>query len=93
MLSFVSPSPILVLFLCWGSGCILVEVRRLWVNSNVEGKLLEIEFFFSPIDCETDLGAICVDDGFGGTQERLPQDEGCFFISTCFYNHKVCQHV
>jgi hypothetical protein len=90
MLSFVPPSPILVLLLCWGSGCILVEVQRMWVNSNVEGTLLEIESLFSPIDCETDLGTICVDDGFGGTQEWSPQDDGCFFVSTCFCNHKVC---
>jgi hypothetical protein len=63
------------------------------VNSNVEGTLLEIESFFSPIDCETDLGAIYVDDGFGVTPERSPQEGGCFFVSTFFNNHKVYQHI
>jgi hypothetical protein len=50
---------------------------------------LEIEPLLAVIDCETNLGAIRVDDGFSYAQEWSSQNDGCSIISTCFHNHKV----
>ena len=51
--------------------------------------ILESEPVLSILDCEADLGTVCVDDGFRSAQERLTQDNGCPFISTYFQNHKI----
>ena len=51
--------------------------------------ILESKILLSILDCETNLGTIRIDDGFCGAQERLAQDNGCPYISTCFKNYKV----
>jgi hypothetical protein len=50
----------------------------------MQNMILESKFILSILYSETDLGIVCVDDGFCGAQERSAQDNGCPHISSYF---------
>jgi hypothetical protein len=84
LLSLVPPH---VVVLLWSSSWFCVDVRCLGMDR--ECTPLETEPLLPIIDCETDIGTIRVDDGFGYAQEWSYQNDGYSLISSCFYNHKV----
>jgi hypothetical protein len=55
----------------------------------LQNAVLERELLLLVLDHETDLGSVCIDDGFCSAQERSAQNDGCLFITTYFQDHKV----
>ena len=81
-----------VVLLC-GHCCLFGQVYLLWMTRILQDAVLERELLLFILDQETDLGTVCVDDGLRGAQERLAQDDGCPFISTCLQDHKVYENI